>query len=158
MCMSVSMSMWDSMWTCECGRGQGCGVGYGTGHVDVHPVRVFWQMTRLDIETFYLACRRYDGARGRWGWMRFWALCGSMRGILVIYMNTRPFSLPVAVLAISFYTLALPLSAACAYAEWQWVCGCFGCMREHAFVYVCVRVCNPKRKAAFGSTSWRMTD
>lgn len=72
--------------------------------------------------------------------MRFWALCGSMRGILVIYMNTRPFSLPVAVLAISFYTLALPLFAACAYAEWEWVCGCFGCMREHAFVCVCESV------------------
>lgn len=42
--------------------------------------------------------------------MRFWALCGSMRGILVIYMNTRPFSLPVAVLAISLYTKALSLS------------------------------------------------
>lgn len=70
--------------------------------------------------------------------MRFWALCGSMRGILVIYMNTRPFSLPVAVLAISLYTKALsfPLSAAFAYAGWEWVCGC---MREHACM--CVFVC-----------------
>lgn len=33
-----------------------------------------------------------------------------MRGISVIYMNTRPFSLPVAVLAISLYTKALSLS------------------------------------------------
>lgn len=65
-----------------------------------------------------------------------------MRGILVIYMNTRPFSLPVAVLAISLYTKALslsfPLSAAFAYAGWEWVCGC---MREHACVFVCVYVC-----------------
>lgn len=144
MCMTMSMSMCYSMWRCGYWSRQGCGVGDGNGHVDVHPVRVFWQMTRLDIETFYLACRRYDGARGRWGWMRFWALCGSMRGILVIYMNTRPFSLPVSVLAISFctvdLTLSLPLSAAFAYAEWEWVCGCFGCMREHAFVCVCASV------------------
>lgn len=73
--------------------------------------------------------------------MRFWALCGSMRGILVIYMNTRPFSLPVAVLAISLYTealsLFLSLSAASAYAGWEWVCGC---MREHACMCVCASV------------------
>lgn len=35
-------------------------------------------------------------------------------------------------------SLSFPLSAAFAYAGWEWVCGC---MREHAWVFVCVCEC-----------------
>lgn len=89
---------------------------------------------------------------------RFWALCGSMRGILVIYMNTRPFSLPVAVLAISLCTLTASLSLFLSlYLGWEWVYA-WACLSVCVSLCVCVCACNPKRKAAFGSTSWRMTD
>lgn len=72
--------------------------------------------------------------------MRFWALCGSMRGILVIYMNTRPFSLPVAVLAISLYTKALSLSLFL-YLLPLLTRGGSGCAAVCVNTPVCVRVC-----------------
>lgn len=163
MCMTVSMSMCDSMW--RCGSEQGWweeGLEMATGMWMSIRCEYFDKWPDWTLKHFIwhvVDTMGREGGEDEVGWgfghcvgqcVAFWSFIWTL--VLFHCQLLCRLSRSTPKLSLSLFS-----SICCLCLR-----GVGVGVRLYAWtrlsVCVCVRVCNPKWKAAFGSTSWRMTD